>query len=58
MHLTPPHSRRLRPGLETPLSFGNVVVLLLQSALSASLVAEAEREQQTILVIRFSEVQP
>jgi len=41
---TTPHSPRLHPGLETPLSLGNVLVLLLQSDHSASLVAEAERE--------------
>ena len=56
-HLTSLHSPRLRPRLETLLSFGDVHVLLLQSALSASLVAEAEREQQTVLIVRFTEVQ-
>ena len=35
-----------------------MLVLLLQSDHSASLVAEAQREQQTVLVIRFAEVQP
>ena len=35
-----------------------MLVLLLQPDHSASLVAEAEREQQTVLIIRFAEVQP